>query len=432
MRDILVTVLVFGSLFLILRRPYMGILVWSWLSYMNPHRLSWGFAYNMPFAQIVAITFFAAMFFNKEPIRLRWDPMIFFILFFVVWMIITTFLAIYPDNAQIQLNKVLKIQLMVIFTFVMINTRVRLNQLIWVIVLSIGFFSVKGGVFTIMTAGAFRVWGPPGTFIQENNSLALATLMVVPLMVYLYHINKGNKYLRWLLAASIVLSTVSAIGSQSRGALLAIAAVGFFFWTKSHHKLLSGAMMIFFAFALFNFMPQSWHERMDTISNYEEDASAMGRIHAWKFSINVANDRLTGGGFSSWSKDMYAIYSPEAKTNVVAHSIYFSVLADHGWIGLLLFLLMLFMAWRNLSRVIGSGKGDPVSNDSVYLAKMIQVSLVAYMAGGAFLSLSYFDLPWHMIAMSVILKQIVFMGDAEHVLESSQNALPHRAGVDNE
>ncbi len=55
MRDVLITLMVFATLPYIFRNPWYGVLVWSWLSYMNPHRLAYGFAYTMPFAQIVAL-----------------------------------------------------------------------------------------------------------------------------------------------------------------------------------------------------------------------------------------------------------------------------------------------------------------------------------------------------------------------------------------
>ena len=69
MRDVLLTLLVFGSLPFILKRPHIGVLVWAWLSYMNPHRLTWSFAYDMPFAQIVAITLLIALFSTKEKLK---------------------------------------------------------------------------------------------------------------------------------------------------------------------------------------------------------------------------------------------------------------------------------------------------------------------------------------------------------------------------
>lgn len=404
MRDIVITALVFCTLPLILRRPWIGILVWSWLGYMNPHRQAWGFAYEMPFAMIVAATLMVAMVFKGEKYRLPWSGTLALWLTFLAWMTLTTALSIYPERALPLYSTVIKIQVMTLVTLMLINDPYRIRALIWVMVGSIGFYSVKGGLFTLMTGGSYRVYGPMDSNISENNAMALATLMVIPLMVYLYKTCQARHWLRMALGAAILLSTVSVFGSQSRGALITMAAVGVFFWLKSKSKLFTGAAITVLALLTFSFMPPSWHERMATITSYEEDASAMGRIYAWKYSINIAADRLTGGGFNSWSEGTYALYSPESKTtNIVAHSIYFAVLADHGWPGLILYLSLLFLAWRNLSKVIARTRNASDSFNPALLARMLQVSLVAYMSGGAFLSLSYFDLPWHIVAMSVLL-----------------------------
>lgn len=411
MRDILVTLLIFGSLPLILWRPWIGILVWSWVGYMNPHRLSWGFAYDMPFAMIIGATLLLAMtlavLFGKDKYRLPWSGTIVLWFIFIIWMYITTVMAFYPERAMDSLNKVIKIQVMTLITLMLITDAYKIRALIWVIVGSIAYYSVKGGLFTLMTGGAFRVLGPGGSDIADNNSLALAILMVVPLMCYLYAINHHRRWLRWGLGVAIPLSVVSAFGSQSRGALVAMAAVASFFWLKSHNKVITGTGLVLLAVLTFSFMPESWHERMGTITTYEEDASAMGRIDAWIYGLNMASDRLTGGGFNSWSPETYAVYSPSATaTDRVAHSIYFSVLADHGWPGLLMFVTMLLIAWRNLSRVIAKTRDSDSEFRPAFLAKMLQVSLIAYMSGGAFLSLAYFDLPWHIIAISILLMRI--------------------------
>lgn len=405
MRDILVTAIVLGLLPLILWRPWLGILVWSWLGYMNPHRQTWGFAYDMPFALIVAATLVVAMLFNKEKFRLPWNGTLVLWLLFLLWMCLTTALAIYPERAMPLFSTVIKIQIMTLVTLMLITDLGKIRALMWVIVGSIGFYSVKGGLFTLMTGGNYRVYGPDESNISENNAMALATLMVIPLMVYLYKTYRHKRWLRLLLGVSIVLSTVSVFGSQSRGAFLTLAAVGVFFWLKSNRKLITGTGIVALAALTFSFMPLSWHERMDSITAYEEDASAMGRINAWIYSINMAHDRLTGGGFNSWSAVTYAVYSPDSTTTgIVAHSIYFAVLADHGWPGLLLFLLLLLLAWRNLSGVIAHTRRLGENGvEPALLARMLQVSLVAYLSGGAFLSLSYFDLPWHIIAIALVL-----------------------------
>jgi len=179
--------------------------------------------------------------------------------------------------------------------------------------------------------------------------------------------------------------------------------VGIFFWLKSKTKLMSSLGVIVLAVLVFNFMPQSWHDRMSTITNYEQDASAMGRINAWNYSLNVANDRLTGAGLESWSYETFAVYAPNPRDVHAAHSIYFSALGDHGWVGLILFLTILFWTWRSTSFFIRENKNRRVDDDLVFLSKMLQVSFVAYLSGGAFLSLTYFDLPWHLVAIVVII-----------------------------
>ncbi len=67
MRDYFVFAVVMGSLPFILRRPWIGIIMWCWLSYMNPHKLSWSFAREMPFAMLVALATLTGMLFMREP-----------------------------------------------------------------------------------------------------------------------------------------------------------------------------------------------------------------------------------------------------------------------------------------------------------------------------------------------------------------------------
>lgn len=405
MRDIVLTILVFGTLPFIFRSPYFGVLVWSWLSYMNPHKLCWGFAQNMPFAQIVAITLLVSLLGARQKAKLPRDVMLIFWGLFLLWMVITTIFAVYPDGAFVQLSKVLKIQLVTWLTLLLITDQKKMNQLIWVIVLSIGFFSLKGGIFTLATGGTHRVFGPTGSFIQENNTLAVATLMIMPLMFYLFRLHKDDKRIKLGLAMMVFFSVVSVFGSQSRGALVAAAAVGGFFWLKTRTKIISGMGILLAGILIFSFMPQSWHARMDTIQNYETDRSAMGRINAWQYSINVANSRLTGAGFESWSPSTFAMWAPDPNDVHAAHSIYFGVLADHGWLGLVLFLIILLLTWLRLSGFIRQTRNDQDFYEQNLLARMLQISMIAYISGGAFLSLSYFDLPWHIVAIGILLAQ---------------------------
>ena len=401
MRDLFVAGVIFGLIPFIFKRPWVGILLWSWLGYMNPHRLAWGFAYDFPFSMIVGLVTITAFLFSKEKKEMPWTRETVVLLIFVGWMLFTTFFAFYPDAAWFQWNKVWKIQLMIFLTALIIKDRHQMHWLIWVIALSFGFYGVKGGIFTILNGGHYRVQGPAGTFIGGNNELALALVMAIPLIRYL-HLQETRKLFKIGLASAMVLTGVAAIGSQSRGGLVAMAAMGLFLWLKSRHKIVTAIYMAIAVGIMASVMPQEWYDRMNTINTYQEDQSVKGRINAWHTAFNVAKDRITGGGFEMWRPPVFSRYAPDPSNVRDVHSIYFEQMGEQGFIGFALFMLLGLMAWVRAQQIIKRCKKDPDKKWASDLAAMTQVSLIGYAAGGAFLGMSYFDLPYHLMIILVL------------------------------
>jgi probable O-glycosylation ligase (exosortase A-associated) len=166
-----------------------------------------------------------------------------------------------------------------------------------------------------------------------------------------------------------------------------------------------GAVVIFVAtVGLLAFMPASWEERMQTIGSYQQDGSAMGRITAWELAFRVANDRLTGAGFLIEKADIYARYGMDTNLVLTAHSIYFQALGEQGWIGLALFLGMGALSFLYASRMRKTALERPETEWIHDLAGMVQVSMVGYAVGGAFLSLTYLDLPYNLMVMLLACK----------------------------
>jgi probable O-glycosylation ligase (exosortase A-associated) len=325
-RDIFVTAVIFGALPFVLARPYIGILLWTWVSFMNPHRLCWGFAYDFPFAYIVALVTLVSLLISREPKKIPWTRETVVLLVFILWMVITTIFSVYPILAWPELNKVVKIQLMVFVTMMLMQNRERLNLLVWVMALSLAFYGVKGGIFTITHGGIYHVRGPDGTFIGGDNEMGLALIMTIPLLRYL-QLTATRTWLKYAMIPAMVLCALAAIGSQSRGAMLGMAAMGIFFWLKSRGKVVTGLLTVTAAVLILMTMPQEWFDRMSTIQNYEQDASAEGRINAWKMAVNLAKDKPFGGGFETFQRGMFAAYAPDPNNVHDSHSIYFEVLA---------------------------------------------------------------------------------------------------------
>jgi probable O-glycosylation ligase (exosortase A-associated) len=421
MRDLFVTGVIFSLIPFIFKRPWVGILLWSWLGYMNPHRLAWGFAYDFPFSMIVGLVTIVAFMASKEKKEMPWTRETIVLLIFVGWMLLTTFFALYPDLAWLQWNKVWKIQLMIFLTALIIKDRQQLHWLIWVIALSLGFYGVKGGIFTILNGGAYRVQGPAASFIGGNNEMALALVMTIPLIRYL-HLQETRRWIKTGLASAMVLTGVAAIGSQSRGGLVAMVAMGLFLWLKSRNKIVTGFYMAIAVIIMASVMPQEWYDRMNTIKTYQEDQSAQGRINAWHTAFNVAKNRITGGGFETFQPPTFRQYAPDPWNVHDVHSIYFEQIGEQGFIGFGLFMLLGLMAWIRGQQIIERCKKVPDKKWASDLASMIQVSLIGYAAGGAFLGMSYWDLPYHL--MIILLLAAKYSG----VLDKVATALNPAAG----
>ena len=405
MRDLLITLFVFGSIPFILRQPFYGVLMWTWLGLGNMHRLAWGFAVSMPFALVVFLATFVGFLFMRNRPRTPLHPEAVLLAILVLWMLICTTFAVFPEPAWGEWSRVWRIQLGVLLTLLLVNSRQKIHLLVWVMVVSIGFYGVKGGIFTLLGGGANHVWGPEGSFVAGNNEIGLALLMTIPLLWYLARFT-AQPWVSRGLYASAMLSFVAIVGTQSRGAFVGMAVMGLMMFLKVRRKLLPLVFAVGFIALLPMIAPQAWFDRMHSIQNYEQDASAMGRIGAWKKSIEIADERLTGGGFR------YVAYAYVHD----AHSIYFQMLGEAGYPGLVLFLAILVLAWRRAKRIQRLARGHPELNWAAELAAMLQVSLIGYCSAGAFLGLANFDYFYVLLVCLLVLEDAVVVtlktGDA--------------------
>lgn len=407
MRDILVALIVLWCLPQVFRKPYFGALLWVWISVMSPHTQGWGFAVNFPFAAIIAGVTILSLVITKEPKSLPLTPVVWTLIFFVLWMNLSTLFALYPGPAFEQWIKVMKIMLMTFVVLMLIKTQLHIQHFVLAIVVSLGYYGVKGGIFTLKSGGTDMVWGPEGTFIGGNNEIALALIMVIPLMHYLQSVYE-NKWVRRGLLASMLLCAVAALGTYSRGALIAIVAMTGFMWLKSQQKARIGLVLLLVAPVLIAFMPEKWTARMDTINTYEQDQSVQGRFNAWWMAFNLAKAHpLTGGGFEVTTPELFMLYAPDPMDVHAAHSIYFQALGEHGFVGLGLYLLLGFLTWRTGSWIVRNTKAVAELKWAYHLANMIQVSLIGFATGGAFLSLLYFDVPYYLMIAMVVTRSIV-------------------------
>jgi len=403
MRDLIVLAFLVAGIGASIWRPWLGVLVLAIFSYLNPHEYAWGFMTSFPAYQTLFLAVLISLIITKDrqPIPDDWRITAFFLLW--SYFLLTTFNAKVPGAAWPKLIEVSKIYLPFIFTLMLINTREKLFYLIITIAASFGIIAAKGGIWAIGTGFNARVYGPPHTQFYENNAFAIAIIMNIPLLILWYRQNT-NQWIRYVLMAVIPLSMAAALSSWSRGALLTLGVTLVVLIWHSKRKYLAVPLLALGAFMLAGQLPEEWYGRMHTIETYEEDSSAQSRLTAWSDGFHYALAHpLLGAGFNGW---MYVTISDW-------HSSYIEVMAEHGFIAFFIWLLLLFGTMISLTRLPFLTRKFPEMAWVKDYCYMLRASLIAYSVGTIFLGLSYWDIFYHIVFMSVLVKKFTLEELAE-------------------
>jgi len=445
LRDIALALGFSYGMLMLFKHPAYGAYLWAWLSVMTPQTMTYGFTRGVAFAQFAALALMLVFVFTKRKQMLPLNAITGLWAALLIWMTVTSFFSLAPQDWVIdRWIFVFKIQLMMLLSLMLVCTGRELQILVVVVTMSLAYFGIKGGIFTLTTGGGARVWGPGSSLLGGNNELAVGLVMIVP---YLYWMRQSLTHPRWgvwvsrVMTVSIVLCAFSILGSQSRGGLLALVTISLFLGAKSAYPVRATLGIFALVAVAVAFMPNTWNERMDTIKTYQEDNSAMSRIYTWKTLTNAAIDRpLVGAGFRADNRVVFGLYAPsDPQYSIfqgavwVAHSIYFQMLGEHGFVGFGIWLAFWLTVWRRAGKIGREAEAVPeLAPWMPLLMRMTQVSLIGYAAGGAFLSLAYLDVAYYLagyvLLAGMLLAKAQAAASAASASASSAGARPE-AGV---
>ena len=413
-----------GLVPLILYRPWTGVLAWFWIGLMNPHRLTWGFMFSAPVAQVVGLVTIVGLLLTQDRRTLPVTREIVMLVLFALYVTMTSMLAWAPHVAWTQWEAVMKILLMTLVAPLLIYGEKRIVLLLLVMTFSLGFYGIKGGIFGISTGGNYMVWGPPGSFISGNTTLGLALIMVLPMILVSARmmrerwvdfgpiVNRWSNPIGLAMYVAFWLTALAALFTHSRGALLGLLAIAPFVFLKMRRKLTLVSLTILAVVVVGVAVPDRLMNRWQTIQTFDEDNSAMQRIQAWGVNWNVAVENpVTGAGFHmvAMGDERWLSYAnwvePWANHARAAHSVYFQLLGHHGFGGLAIYLLMVGFTFLTLNRIRRQARKDTGQLWLAEYAWAMQVSLIGFLAAGAFLDAAYFNLLFAIIALAVIMRR---------------------------
>ena len=395
MRDIVVLIFITGCIIAALKKPWLGVLSLAIFSYLNPHAYAWGAVRSLPLYYILFLVVAFRTFTAKDiqPLPKDWRIPVFVLLW--LYFALTSSQAYLTDVAWQRYWFITKIYLPFIFTLVLINTREKLYYLIVTIAGSIGIVAVKGGIFAILSGFAHRVYGPPNTQFEENNAFAVAMLINIPLIL-IWQKETLNPWLKKGLLLTIPIIYAASLSSWSRGALLTMVALTLMLIWNSKRKYLVIPLVFSSAFFVKDYLPKEWFGRMNTIETYQQDGSAMGRVRVWTDGWNHTLEHpFTGAGFDGWM----------VITERDWHSSYVEMFSEHGFIAFALWLSLILGSVISLTTLPKKTRQVEGMEWVTNFCFMLRASLICYMVGTAFLGLSYWDLLYHLIFISVLVKK---------------------------
>ena len=423
MRDLVMLLLLPVMLYAMVQRPFIAVGMWLWTALFFPNAWVYGIAsiprYNLLFTAVAVIGYLAWK--HKPKVQLTGLGVL--VLAFFLWIVGSTMTSIGNQEVGWDIwSRFAKVVALFVFVVLVVKDKLHFDFMLWCVVLSVGFYADLETLKFIASGGGHSIVGLPGHVLGDRNELALAFVMTLPLCYYLWvEYGKQSRLLNLALLGTMGLLCLGVIGTQSRGGLIALLVLGGYMYLKSDRKMLLTVLIVAFGIGASFFISTEYVARIDTIATASEDNSFMGRVVAWKLSFIMAMQHpFFGGGFKSleyfpvWSElsrsyfDYPWFYTgtalPNTQVGRAAHSIYFQVLGDHGFVGLILYLGCLATSFLKAGKVARKARRAGAPAWLTLAATMVQLSIFAFAVGGAALSLSYFDLLFALFGLVVVLE----------------------------
>lgn len=423
MRDLFFLAVLPFMLYAMAKRPFIALGMWIWTAMFFPNAWLYGVAsvmrYNLIFTGIAILGYLML----KDKPKVNFGAIGGLIFLFFLWTTGSTAMTEgSPEIAWEIWSRFFKVVLLFVFVVLIVDKKLHADFFLWCVVMSIGFFGGLEALKFVASGGGHRIEGFSGHVLGDRNELALAFVMTLPICAYLIgEYGKQSQIVRIGLFGLMGLLVTAIVGTQSRGGFVALLGLAGYLFLKSERKVLLAVLVLGLVGALSNLVSEEWLSRMDTIGEANSDASFMGRVVAWKLSFIMAvKHPFFGGGFKAleyfpvWSALSQEFFTfplfytgdalPDDLKAHAAHSVYFQVLGDHGFVGLAIYLTLMVRTFLGARKVALQARKHAETAWIGQFATMLQLCIFAFCLGGAGLSFAYFELMFAMCGLVVVLQ----------------------------
>lgn len=384
------------ALITVFRLPFVMVLGFVLFSFFRLHE-AFPQLYPLKIPQLLALAALTSLGWHllvTRKMQIYWQKDMNWLLAFFILCFVGVFLASSRPTAMAYFNGVYsKIALMTFAIAWLIQTPTQLIRAGLAFV--VAGIAVAGVALNNAAMGLEMVEGTRvtigrsfGSTLGDPNDLAL--VLMFPLgFATSFMLHSGPRLRRLLGLAGVILLILAILATQSRGGLLGILTlVAIFGWNRIQNKTLAISVLAVMAPVLFVLAGVS-ERASGGAAESGIDESAMGRIYAWGAAFKMAlTHPLTGVGLDNFYANYYAYSSHWDGKNHAVHSTWFGVLAETGFVGLIVFTTLLV---KVILRVLGCvhtlmPKTDLPSRQVLLIAEAVLAGLCATAVSGTFLT----------------------------------------------
>jgi len=423
-RDLFFIVFLAGMFGLGLKRPFILVLVYSYIDIVSPQRLSYYLLNSIPISLLAFAAALGGWLVLDDKADCRFSRRQGIMLLLLLYCGYTTLHADFPVEAMAKWDWVWKALLFAIFLPLTLRTKLRIEALALVMVLCAGTIIITGGIKTALGGGGYgslNLMVDNNSGLYEGSIISTVAIAIIPLILHLANhgtIFPPSRWVRLFAYGFCGACLLIPIGTEARtGLVCAVILAGMMWWHTRRRMLYAGLGALALLIAI-PFLPSSFTERMDTISEYQADESASTRIQVWMWTLDYVRHNPLGGGFDDYLANSFT-YQTVQKTETADsvkveritvtdrgrafHSSYFEMLGEQGIPGLMLWLTL------NLGTLVQSARLYRRYRDTAnaqyrwvapFALAMAQGHII-YMIGSLFVGIAYQPFIFMMIALQI-------------------------------
>ncbi|TMM48352.1 DUF5935 domain-containing protein [Qipengyuania marisflavi] len=395
-----------------IRRPFIWVLAYLYIDVLAPQKIGWALASAFPISFIAFLLAFAGWAIADTKSGTRFtvrQGILAVLLLYCFW---TTQNADFPIDAAFKWEWVWKALVFAIFLPFTLTTRLRIEAALLTLVLTAGAIIISAGMKTALGGGGY---GSLYLFVNDNSNIyessTLATVAVAIIPITWWLARHGTIFPPdWRVKTFAALLTFACllipVGTEARTGLLCIAVLGVMLLRDAKRRFTYIALAAALGVVALPFLPQSWYDRMATITQPSGDQSASTRMAVWDWTIDYAAENPLGGGFDAYRGNSFTYRMPvtetEGNTTSVEmkkvtddsrayHSSVFEMLGEQGYPGLILWLALHAIGLIQMEKVRRRWrhKQGGAEQWQAPLASALQFAQIVYLVGALFQGIAY-------------------------------------------